>query len=130
MLICEWEPERSLEKRKALAFYGLPKEGHVIFLYDKAWFRTVKALRLCRPLRLALLTGCLCAGRARPCSDDDVITSASCRSTAPNTRTVPRWKVGLLTHAFTHGSACVHYKSRPQRLRKNVLSSHALIARD
>eukprot|EP00283_Hemiselmis_rufescens_P002700 CAMPEP_0173431670 /NCGR_PEP_ID=MMETSP1357-20121228/9738_1 /TAXON_ID=77926 /ORGANISM="Hemiselmis rufescens, Strain PCC563" /LENGTH=326 /DNA_ID=CAMNT_0014396175 /DNA_START=35 /DNA_END=1015 /DNA_ORIENTATION=- len=39
VLICEWEPERSLEKRKAVAYYGLPKEGHVIFFYDKAWFR-------------------------------------------------------------------------------------------
>eukprot|EP00282_Hemiselmis_andersenii_P028795 CAMPEP_0169468100 /NCGR_PEP_ID=MMETSP1042-20121227/22715_1 /TAXON_ID=464988 /ORGANISM="Hemiselmis andersenii, Strain CCMP1180" /LENGTH=332 /DNA_ID=CAMNT_0009581385 /DNA_START=23 /DNA_END=1018 /DNA_ORIENTATION=+ len=40
VLICEWEPEKSLEKRKAVAFYGLPREGHTIFFYDKAWFRT------------------------------------------------------------------------------------------
>jgi len=42
VLICEWEPERSLERRKAVAFYGLPKEGNFIFLYDKAWFRSVR----------------------------------------------------------------------------------------
>jgi hypothetical protein len=50
VLICEWEPERSLERRKAVAFYGLPKEGNFIFLYDKAWFRSVRPLFQSAPL--------------------------------------------------------------------------------
>lgn len=40
VLICEWDPDRILDKRKTVAFYGLPREGFALFFFDKSWFKT------------------------------------------------------------------------------------------
>eukprot|EP00286_Rhodomonas_abbreviata_P026873 CAMPEP_0181295898 /NCGR_PEP_ID=MMETSP1101-20121128/4400_1 /TAXON_ID=46948 /ORGANISM="Rhodomonas abbreviata, Strain Caron Lab Isolate" /LENGTH=178 /DNA_ID=CAMNT_0023400695 /DNA_START=209 /DNA_END=742 /DNA_ORIENTATION=+ len=39
VLICEWDPDRVLDKRKTVSFYGLPREGCDLFFFDKSWFK-------------------------------------------------------------------------------------------